>query len=506
MKRFFFQSLFLFFGLTSFSQSISEALRYSEEGVYGTARYTSLSGAFGALGGDVSSIQLNPASSAVFITNTANASLGVFSHKNKANYFGTTATDGHNTLEFNQAGGVFVYDNPQENSVLKKFTLGINYQLTNNMDTNLFIQGQGNTSIAQYFLHYAQGVSLDLLQTLPGESVTDLYAYLGRNFGFGHQQALLGYQAYIIDPLDPDNTSGTEYVSAIAPGTFSHEMANISQGYNTKTTLNLGAQLGNHFFVGVNFNIHALQYLQNNFFYEGNSNPGSVVNRVYFDNYLGVEGSGFSTQLGVIAKTNNNFRFGLTYQSPTWFIMYEELRQAIETRRLVNETMVTTTVSPNVINVYEEYRFRTPSKFTGSIAYIFGTRGLLSIDYSYKDYKGITYGTKSSYFNALNKAIDNHLEGVSSLQMGGEYRYNQFSFRGGYRFETSPYQDKDLMGNLQGFSAGLGYNFGSMKLDAAYSHTTRDRSEQLFQSAGFTSAADITSTTHFYTLTVTFDY
>lgn len=506
MKRYFFQFLFLFFCLTSYSQSISEALRYTEEGVYGTARYTALSGAFGALGGDISALQLNPASSAVFITNSANASLSVFSHNNKANYFGTTAQDGHTTLDFNQAGGVFVYDNNNENSILKKFTLGINYQLTNNFDNNLYINGRGTTSISQYFLHYAQGVPLDLLQTLPGESVSDLYAYLGRNFGFGYQQALLGYQAYIIDPVDPDNPSGTDYVSAIAPGSFNHEMANISQGYNTKTTLNLGAQLGEHFFVGVNFNVHALQYLQNNFFYEGNSNPGSVVNRVYFDNYLGVEGSGFSTQLGVIAKTNTNFRFGLTYQSPTWYIMYEELRQAIETRRLVDDSMVTTTVRPNIINVYEEYRFRTPSKFTGSVAYIFGSQGLVSVDYSYKDYKGITYGTKSSYFNALNKAIDENLTGVSSLQIGGEYRYNKFSFRGGYRFETSPYQNKDLMGNLHGFSAGLGYNFGTMKIDAAYSHTTRDRSEQLFQGAGFTSAADITSTTDFYTVTVTFDY
>lgn len=506
MKKYVYSAMLFFLGLTSFSQNLSEAIRYTDEHVYGTSRYTALSGAFGALGGDVSAISLNPASSAVFIENSTNASLGVFDSKNSSQYFGTQNQDGFSKLDFNQAGGVFVYDNPKDESIWKKFTIGINYQMTNNFDENLYISGQGNSSISQYFLHYAQGVPLNLLQTLPGESISDLYAYLGRNYGYGHQQAFLGYQGYIIDPVDPENTDGTLYVSAIAPGTFHQEMAVISQGFNVKTTLNFGTQIGEKIFAGINFNIHSLRYLQSNYFYEANANPGSVVNRVYFDNYLAVDANGFSTQIGLIAKTDYNVRFGLAYQSPAWYIIYEELIQELETRRTVEDNNITTYVLPNVINVYEEYKYRTPGKVTGSVAYIFGTQGLLSVDYSYKNYKGITYEKSSSYFNSLNTAIDNNLKGVSMVNVGGEYRWNPLSVRAGYRFETSPYQNKDLMSELHGFSFGLGYNFGAMKLDAAYARTSRERTEQLFQNGGFTSAADIESTTDFYTVTLSFDF
>ena len=49
------------------AQDISDAIRYSQNEVQGTARFRALSGAFGALGGDMSAVNINPASSAVFI-------------------------------------------------------------------------------------------------------------------------------------------------------------------------------------------------------------------------------------------------------------------------------------------------------------------------------------------------------------------------------------------------------------------------------------------------------
>ena len=62
--------IFLFaLGLTASiaqSQEVSDALLYSQENLNGTARFRAMSGAFGALGGDLSSINVNPAGSAVF--------------------------------------------------------------------------------------------------------------------------------------------------------------------------------------------------------------------------------------------------------------------------------------------------------------------------------------------------------------------------------------------------------------------------------------------------------
>ena len=49
-----------------FAQGFYDALRYSTDEIQGTARFRGMSGAFGALGGDMSAVSLNPAGSAVF--------------------------------------------------------------------------------------------------------------------------------------------------------------------------------------------------------------------------------------------------------------------------------------------------------------------------------------------------------------------------------------------------------------------------------------------------------
>ena len=47
------------------AQDITDALRYSQQDILGTARYRGMSGALGALGGDLSALQINPAGSAI---------------------------------------------------------------------------------------------------------------------------------------------------------------------------------------------------------------------------------------------------------------------------------------------------------------------------------------------------------------------------------------------------------------------------------------------------------
>jgi hypothetical protein len=50
----------------------TDALRYAVENMNGTARFRGMSGAFGAVGGDLSSININPAGSLFFNNNFAN--------------------------------------------------------------------------------------------------------------------------------------------------------------------------------------------------------------------------------------------------------------------------------------------------------------------------------------------------------------------------------------------------------------------------------------------------
>ncbi|MDI1305550.1 MAG: UPF0164 family protein, partial [bacterium] len=104
----------LFLLLTGFtfsavqSQEIKDAMRYAQDNLNGTARFRAMGGAFGALGGDLSSLNINPAGSAVFANNQVGVTLSSYNTKNNSNYFGTTTEEKDNSFDLNQAGGVFV--------------------------------------------------------------------------------------------------------------------------------------------------------------------------------------------------------------------------------------------------------------------------------------------------------------------------------------------------------------------------------------------------------------
>jgi long-subunit fatty acid transport protein len=86
--------------------------------------------------------------------------------------------------------------------------------------------------------------------------------------------------------------------------------------------------------------------------------------------------------------------------------------------------------------------------------------------------------------------ISDNLKAASTYKIGGEYRIENWSLRGGYRFEESPYENEITLGDLNGYSAGFGYDFGSIKADLSYDHSSRADNPQLYQ-VGLTNTANI---------------
>lgn len=446
------------------AQDINDAYRYSSDELSGTARFVAMSGAFGALGGDLSAISLNPASSAVFLSSSASISLGYRSLDNTIGYNNGNSLSENSDFDLGNLGGVFVFRNNGE-SDWGKFSLGVNYNSTSIYDEDYVVRGTSSNSIDQYFLNYANGVELDLLQLRDDESITDLYSFLGENYGFPVQQAFLGYQGYIIE-ADVDASENTGYFSLIQPGTFDQRYNYAATGLNGKLAFNVSTQYKDFLYLGLNLNTHFINYENSTEVSEFNSNSGSETTEVYFGNNLSTNGDGFSFQLGGIAKINENLRLGFTYDSPIWFDIREETSQYLETNSSQDEFV---SVIPNIINVYPEYRLQTPSKITGSIAYLFGKQGLISFDYSRKDYSNMKFKPESDLdFQNLNMSISENMKAASTYKIGGEYRISNFSLRAGYRFEESPFEN-GRVGDLTGYSGGIGYNFGSVNLDLAYS-------------------------------------
>ncbi|MFP4846659.1 OmpP1/FadL family transporter [Winogradskyella sp. PE311] len=475
------------------AQDITDAVRYSMDEIQGTARFRAMGGAFGALGGDISSISINPAGSAIFNNSSASLSLGLFDKNQDISYFNNTNVSANSNVDLNQLGASFVFTNTNPNSKWRKFTLGAVYERVSDFDDDWVASGVNpNTSIVEYFYENAIGTRLDEISALPGETISRAYSEIGSIYGFSNQQAFLGYEAFIIDPVN-DTDENTDYIRNINGTNFNQNYAYSSRGYNGKLGFNFATSYDDKFYFGLNLNTHFINFERTTILNESNSNAGSTVTNVDFENNLLTTGGGFSFQLGGIAKLTEEFRVGISYNSPTWYRISEETSQFLAVSRIDNGSNVNQSINPNVINVFPEFRLQTPGKLTGSLAYVFGKRGLLSFDYSVKDFSKTTFRpTSDAFFTSLNNTINDGLDSAISYRLGGEYRYKQLSFRGGYRFEESPYKDNTLFGDLTGYSAGLGYSFGDFNLDVAFSQSERDVSYQLYN-IGLTDSALVQS-------------
>jgi hypothetical protein len=468
----------------------SDALRYAVDNMNGTARFRGMGGAFGAVGGDLSAIGINPAGSLFFSNNFASASISNYNTNNNANYFGTKNKENYSTLDLNQIGAVLVFNDNSGSSDWNKISIALNYDNTNNFDNRLFTAGiNPYNSISQYFVNQANFVA---------------------NTQFNDYQYEMAYETYIINPHP---TTPNQFVSNVSPGgNYYQDFYSTSNGYNGKITANVASSYKNKLFLGLNLNAHFTDYVVTTSLYENNNNPLNpntqpTTSNIVFDNQLSTYGSGFSFNLGAIYKVTNSFRLGASYESPTWYNLNDELVQDLYTYDNVNvPSGDESRYFGSPIFIFPTYRLRTPSKITGSATYIFNKKGLISIDLATKDYSNIQFkNTNQNDFRDLNSQMSSEMKNAYEIRIGGEYKIKQWSIRGGYRFEESPYVVDTAMGDLTGYSAGLGYNFGENRLDLSYSNTHRNYNQSLI-SSGMTDPTRIRNVQDNITLTYSINF
>src|SRR5689334_14039954 len=81
------------FTTAAFSQIPEDALKFSWGSPYGTARNQAIGGAAGSLGGDISSLFMNPAGLGFYKTGELVLSPGFSILKNKADFRGSSGSD-----------------------------------------------------------------------------------------------------------------------------------------------------------------------------------------------------------------------------------------------------------------------------------------------------------------------------------------------------------------------------------------------------------------------------
>ena len=477
------------------AQTLEEIVRYSTEQLNGSARYQAMGGAFGALGGDLSSLTNNPAASSVFSYNEAGISMAVTSNKLNANYLnGSSSTDDSN-FDVNQLGFVLVFSSPA--SKWDKLAFGFNAQTQNNFNKNLYARGDNfNSGLEDYFLQNASGIPYDTFDF--NNSVDNEYAYLGANNGFAAQQAYLGLYAGAIYYNDVNN----EYVADgfVLDGIDQIHQRN-AQGGQQLYTLNFSGRYMKKLTLGLNINIHSIDYSEYKATQDNYFDIDSPLQEVNFAQDLNTFGTGVSFQLGALYKASDILRLGFSLTSPTYYELEDEYTQSLEVYYLEGDTVKRGFINPNVINVVGPYNVKTAGKAQASMALVLGKAGLLSFDYGVKDYASATVelrdGSDSSF---VNNDINSSLTSSSYFRLGGEGRMGDISFRAGYWMEQSPYQNSQMHDDLSGFSLGLGVRFGTGSIDLAYTKTNQNYRNQLYYK-GLTESVAVDQNTGLFSLT-----
>ena len=476
MNQFHKAILLSFFTVSVNAQSLKDVIRYSTPNLTGTARFTAMGGAFGALGGDLSALQVNPASSSIFEYSQIGVTMNSVKNKINSKYFGSGYEISSSDLDFDQFGFAFILKN-SDSEPWSKISFAFDYQQTANFNSVFEAEGYNPNGIDNYFLGFAQGVALNYFQPSERETISGLYSYLGENFGFDSQQGLLGYQSYIIEP-NLDEPLNTDYYSTVNPASngYFHEYVTSRSGGIKKYAFNFSGEYQKKYYFGLNLNSYNLEYIEETDFYESNYSDTSALNSFRFNNRLLTLGKGFSYQIGGIAKLTQQLRLGLSYESPTWFSILEETEQFVASNNGLDIT-----VEPQIINTYPEYRFKTPSKYSGSLAYIFGKKGLISIDYTQVNYDSANFNEPNdSYLRDQNEIIENNLSTEGILKIGGEYRFGNYSLRAGYINQKAFMKNVDNGGSIM--SIGGGINFGGSSLDLSIASSDFNDQQQLFPS------------------------
>jgi hypothetical protein len=454
----------------------------TQENISGNSRFEAMSGAFGALGGNLSAIHVNPAAGAVFNTNQFGLSSSTLSTDNITSYFGTSTPTENRNSGLNQIGGVLILKNNNKDLAWKKIVFGFNAQRQSSYNNTIQISGTNTANgLDTYFLDYAAGKDGGVLGLSDGETVREVYQFFGESAGYGfeYQQAFLGYQGYIFDYLEDDGL----FVSNAIYSSVQHNHNIKTSGDKWDMAFTISGQYNDWLYLGVNMNISGVEYRQISSTTESGYDTDSPLREIYFQNELYTYGGGVSLQFGAIATPNKNIRLGASYKSPTWYSLNDEFSQFLETKssdvegNSFNDVLDLT----NIVNVYEDYTIKTPSEFRGSLAYIFGQRGLISFDYVLKSYQNTHIGPNDNdVFNALNDQIDQGWISTSSFRIGGEYRQGGVSLRAGYHLDETPYNHTSLLGDRSGYSFGIGFNFKSSEINLSVLNSDQNRSHQLY--------------------------
>ena len=444
------------------AQDFVDALRYSQFQVQGTARSGAMGNAFGALGGDFTSVSINPAGlglyrSGEFVITPKSSYTQV-----ESSYWGSNVenTDYKFTLnnlsyvsEIRVGGGSKIG--------LVGINIGIGYNRLKEFNSNAYVVG--NKIDGSYMDYFADNANADVWNDYYEELAwnTDMLLYDEDNDEYWHDIQDAGY--------------GQNQRKSISKKGSIDEYS-FAFGFNFNHKLYLGASWG----------IDYLYYRESTQIFENDEqNNIPYFNEFTFNSYLRTSGYGNNFKFGAIFKPIHEIRLGVSIHTPTYYRLHDVFETSMHSNITYDDGKESyDEYSPT--NNYD-YKLQTPMRTTFSGAFIIAKKGLLSVDYELVNYgkAKLKNGGDGYGFYDENMDIAEAYKSSGNLRIGGEYMINKaVSLRGGYELHQSAYNSNSFGAsqpnsdaNLMVYSGGLGYKSGLFFADIAYRYSVIDHSD-----------------------------
>ena len=447
------------------AQDRTDALRWSQHFYEGTARFLAMGGAFGALGGDVASLSVNPAGIGVYrstefsispyysITNTNASFTNQAQHSRKFDC---------GDLNFGYIQPL-IYNNNNEGLVSLNFGFALNTM--NNFGYNMYAEHDKSQSSWLDVLANKMESNREYFEPDFMESNNRYH-----NFGPGDWDAVLAWNSVLI------NKDSDGFYNVLGENDLVKQGRWIdARGRNMEYAISLGGNYANSLFFGLTVGVQDIDYRKYITHSEDVVEPSATDLRWFdYDQYFETKGNGFNLKLGLLYRVDDNLRFGLAVHTPTWLQLKDYYQASMQSEFKTDTQYYDPETTPT--NEYH-YKVATPARYNFSAAYLFNNIGAISLDYEYVDYSTMTmkdrYTSRSSgdSFVEENEIIKNEFTGASNIRLGLEVKpVENFALRAGYSFYGSPYKNSVQGGDptKQAISFGLGYRNDGFFIDAAY--------------------------------------
>jgi len=470
------------------AQTEFDAQKVVQSDINGSARYMSMAGAFGALGGDPSSIKDNPAGLGIYRSSEMSGTLNLLNQNSTSNWkfqsnvgmsnsFGNDKANniGFNNFSYIKVSPTFKSENSNEGLLSSNWSFSFNR--LKNFERNLTVKsGSSASSITDYMAYFTGNIAGTEL-----ESAND--PYNNQNIPWISELAFQGYM--INENIDPvtNKSSWSSLLGAnetVTPSYVVHE-----SGFLDEYSLGWAGNFSNKLYLGATLNLQSLNYNASSQYYEAFGNGGDMS----LNNNLTTSGVGFNLNLGAIVRPTDMLRIGASVHSPTIFALTDNNYSTLN--YFLNEN---TNGNASTPTGYNSYMLSTPWKFNVSAAVIIGQKGLISAEYDYDLNTGTTFMDKngnSQPYTSENNGMKNVLNNVQTIKIGGEFKLtDNVSLRAGYAnmsAGTNPLADKLMMANTTRtdpeyfqnnstnyLTAGFGYREANWYIDVAYMNKILD--------------------------------